>query len=152
MIDIHKLINETMKIKEDDDVVVAEVPTEDVPATVQKETFTVEEAQKVADELGITFDSFTIEEFRQGLDIELEHGSKNPDTNITNDDPIMTAKITLAHLKEIADYNTRLLAMEEEAKAEKTTEPEVAPPAEEPEEIQPVEEPAEPMESKKISA
>ena len=76
--------------------------------------FTVEEAEQLATELGYKGD---IEEFRKGLDIELEHGTKNPETNITDDDPLMTAKITIAHLKEIPDYNTRLLALEKEAKS-----------------------------------
>jgi hypothetical protein len=50
-----------------------------------------------------------------GLDVELEHGLVNPHTNVTNDDPIMTGKITLAHLNEFPDYYTRLYKMEEEA-------------------------------------
>jgi hypothetical protein len=56
------------------------------------------------------------EQFLMGLDIELEHGSKHPETNITNDDPILTAKIALAHLFEIKDYYSRLQKMEEDAK------------------------------------
>jgi len=50
-----------------------------------------------------------------GLDVELEHGQADPRTNITNDDPILTGKIALAHLNEIADYYTRLYRMEAEA-------------------------------------
>jgi len=53
-----------------------------------------------------------------GLDVELEHGKIDTDTNVTGDDPIMTGKIALAHLNEIADYYTRLTKMEEEAERE----------------------------------
>jgi hypothetical protein len=50
-----------------------------------------------------------------GLDVELEHGTVNSVTNVTNNDPILTGKIALAHLNEYADYYTRLNRMEEEA-------------------------------------
>ena len=56
-----------------------------------------------------------MEQFRIGLNVELEHGSINPITNVTNDDPILTGKIALAHLNEFPDYYTRLTKMEEEA-------------------------------------
>ncbi len=52
------------------------------------------------------------------MDIELEHGTMDPSTNVTNDDPLITGKITLAHLNELPDYNTRLIEMEEEGEAE----------------------------------
>jgi len=50
------------------------------------------------------------------MDVELEHGKEDPNTNVTNDDPLMTGKIALAHLNEFPDYYTRLLELEEEAK------------------------------------
>lgn len=81
----------------------------------KKKSFTSEEAKKIGEKLGLKWDKFDVEEFRKGLDIELEHGTRSPETNITEDDPIKTAKITLAHLNEIPDYNTRLLKMEKEA-------------------------------------
>jgi Protein of unknown function (DUF5661) len=56
-----------------------------------------------------------VEQFRRGLDVELEHGSHDPATNVTNDDPILTGKIALAHLRELSDYYTRLAEMEGEA-------------------------------------
>ncbi|MGE5693458.1 MAG: DUF5661 family protein, partial [Candidatus Zixiibacteriota bacterium] len=56
-----------------------------------------------------------VEQFRMGLDVELEHGLRDPSTNVTGDDPILTGKIALAHLNEIADYYTRLYKMEREA-------------------------------------
>jgi len=86
----------------------------------KKKSFTTEQAQAIGDKLGLKWDKFDVEEFRKGLDIELEHGTISPETNITDDDETMTAKITLAHLNEIPDYNTRLLAMEAEAKKGKT--------------------------------
>jgi len=80
-----------------------------------KKHFTKEEAKKVGEQLGVKWDKFDVEEFRKGMDIELEHGTVSPHTNITNDDPLLTGKITLAHLNEIRDYNTRLLKLEKEA-------------------------------------
>lgn len=80
-------------------------------------TFTKEEAKKVGEELGITWDKFDVEQFRMGMDVELEHGTVDPHTNVTNDDPLMTGKIALAHLNEFPDYYTRLEKMEVEAEA-----------------------------------
>ena len=80
-----------------------------------KKRFTVEEAKDIGEKLGIDWSQFDIEQFRMGLDVELEHGLVDPHTNVTNDDPIMTGKIALAHLNEFADYYTRLYEMEEEA-------------------------------------
>jgi len=57
-----------------------------------------------------------IEQYRMGLDVELEHGKVDQYTNVTNDNPIMTGKIALAHLNEFPDYYTRLDKMEKEAK------------------------------------
>ena len=80
-----------------------------------KKDFTIEEAVWIAEYLSIKFDKFDLEQFRTGLNVELEHGRINPLTNITNDDPIITGKITLAHLNEYPDYYKRLTKMEEEA-------------------------------------
>jgi hypothetical protein len=82
-------------------------------------TFTLDEAAAVAAQLGIDFATapFTLEEYRAGLDVELEHGRRDPDTNVTGDDPIATGKIALAHLREMPDYYTRLAKMEAEAGA-----------------------------------
>ncbi len=66
--------------------------------------FTLEDAVTVADELGITFNKFSIKDFIIGLNMELEHGFINPTTNVTNNDLIMTAKIALAHLMEYPNY------------------------------------------------
>jgi len=79
-----------------------------------KEKFTNEEAKEIGEQLGIKWDKFDVEEFRKGMNIELEHGTVNPNTNITNDNPLTTGKITLAHLNELPDYNTRLEEMEKE--------------------------------------
>ena len=80
-----------------------------------KKDFTPEEAKKLGEDIGIDFNEYNLEEFRAGLSVELEHGSGDPETNVTNNDEVMTAKITWAHLKEIPDYYTRLLKMEREA-------------------------------------
>ena len=84
-----------------------------------KASFITAEATQIASELGIDFNNemFDIEQFRMGLDVELEHGRRSPLTNVTNDNPILTGKIALAHLREFPDYYTRLKKLEEEAKA-----------------------------------
>ena len=82
-----------------------------------KENFTVDEAKKIGEELGIDWSKFDIEQFRMGMDVELEHGTRSPDTNVTNDDPLTTGKIALAHLNEFSDYYTRLDKLEKEADA-----------------------------------
>ncbi len=84
----------------------------------EKRKFTSEEAKWAGDELGIDWLKFDLEQFRMGLEVELEHGVVDPVTNVTNDDLTMTAKIALAHLKEIPDYYTRLKKMEAEAEAQ----------------------------------
>lgn len=83
----------------------------------EEKRFTTEDAIQIAKVLNINFSEFDVEQFRMGLDVELEHGMHNTHTNITNDDPIMTGKIALAHLNEFPDYYTRLTKMEEEAEA-----------------------------------
>jgi hypothetical protein len=80
-----------------------------------KKHFTAEEAKRIGKELGIDWSKFDVEQFRRGMDVELEHGLVDPHTNVTNDDPLMTGKIALAHLNEFPDYYTRLDKMEEEA-------------------------------------
>jgi hypothetical protein len=52
------------------------------------------------------------EDFRDGLEVELEHGLAFPDANVTNNHPILTGKIVLAHLKETLEYYTRLRVAE----------------------------------------
>lgn len=80
-----------------------------------KKQFTTEEAKKIGEELNIDWTKFNIEQFRMGMDVELEHGLRDPKTNVTNNDPLVTGKITLAHLNEFPDYYTRLEKMEKEA-------------------------------------
>jgi hypothetical protein len=82
-----------------------------------KENFTADEAKKIGEELGIDWSKFDVEQFRMGMDVELEHGTRSLDTNVTNDDPLTTGKIALAHLNEFSDYYTRLDKMEKEADA-----------------------------------
>ena len=80
-----------------------------------KKEFTTEEAKRIGEQLGIDWSKFDVEQFRMGLDVELEHGLVHLKTNVTSDDEIMTGKIALAHLNEFADYYTRLDKMEKEA-------------------------------------
>ncbi len=82
---------------------------------MSKTNFTTEEAKQIGDTLGIDWKYFDVEQFRMGLDLELEHGIKNPKTNVSNDDSITTGKIVWAHLLEFPDYYTRLNKLEAEA-------------------------------------
>jgi hypothetical protein len=82
--------------------------------------FTADEAREVGARIGIDWSSapFDVEQFRSGMDVELEHGLHDLVTNVTDDDPLVTGKIALAHLNEFPDYYTRLEKMEAEAEAE----------------------------------
>ncbi len=82
-----------------------------------KTTFTNAEGKEIGEKLGIKWDTFTVEDFTAGMNVELEHGQRDPGTNVTNDDPLMTGKIALAHLNEFPDYYERLEKMETEAEA-----------------------------------
>lgn len=66
--------------------------------------FEKKDATYIANKLGILFDKFTVEDFLTGLNIELEHGTINLETNVTNNDLEKTAKIALAHLNEFPNY------------------------------------------------
>lgn len=77
--------------------------------------FTTEEAKRIGGALGIDWSEFDVEQFRMGMDVELEHGKRDPNTDVTGDDPMITGKIALAHLNELPDYYTRLKKMEDEA-------------------------------------
>lgn len=83
-----------------------------------KQYFTTEQAREIGDKLGIDWTRFNVEQLRMGLDVELEHGLHDPSTDVTGNAPILTGKIALAHLNEIADYYTRLEKMEREAEKE----------------------------------
>lgn len=82
-----------------------------------KKHFTADEAKAIGEKLGLDWSKFDVEQFRMGMDVELEHGTRDPHTNVTNDDPLTTGKIALAHLNEFPDYYTRLEVMEKEAEA-----------------------------------
>jgi len=85
-----------------------------------KEEFTNEEAKEIGERLGIIWDKFDIEQFKMGMNVELEHGTRDPKTDVTNDDALITGKIALAHLNEFPDYYTRLEKMEKEAEGDQT--------------------------------
>jgi hypothetical protein len=82
-----------------------------------KSHFSADEAQRIGDAIGITWQEFDVEQFRMGMEVELEHGLHDPETNVTGNDPLLTGKIAWAHLKEFPDYYTRLKQMEAEADA-----------------------------------
>jgi hypothetical protein len=83
-----------------------------------KRQISLDEARQIGTALGVDWKKFDLEQFRRGLEVELEHGSRDPETNVTNDDLNLTGKIAWAHLKEFGDYYTRLDKLEAEADAE----------------------------------
>ena len=74
------------------------------------------DAKKIGDDLGINWNEVDINEFTKGVNIEFEHGTKYPETNVTKDDKKLTGKIAWAHLKEFPDYFTRLEKLEKKAR------------------------------------
>ncbi|MDD5659286.1 MAG: hypothetical protein PHR39_04640 [Actinomycetota bacterium] len=82
---------------------------------MSKKVFGAEQAKEIGEKLGIDWSKWDVEQFRRGMDVELEHGKVDPNTNVSDDDPLITGKIALAHLNEFPDYYTRLDEMEEEA-------------------------------------
>lgn len=79
--------------------------------------FSTDDARRIGERIGIDWDrsEFDVEQFRMGLGVELEHGRRDPSTNVSDDDEITTGKIARAHLNEFPDYYTRLEKMEAEA-------------------------------------
>jgi hypothetical protein len=88
---------------------------QDTITVSNKNRFGPTEAKQIGDALGIPWDKFDVEQFTMGLNVELEHGQRDPATDVTHDEPMVTGKIALAHLNEIPDYYTRLALMEHEA-------------------------------------
>jgi hypothetical protein len=88
--------------------------TEDM---AKQSRFTAEQARVIGETIGIDWSTsrFNVEQFRMGLEVELEHGRRDPATNVTEDDEQTTGKIAWAHLNEFPDYYTRLASMEAEA-------------------------------------
>jgi hypothetical protein len=95
--------------------------TEGVHTVSDRTNFTTDEARQIGEQIGIDWKSapFDVEQFRMGMDVELEHGLHDLLTNVTDGDPVVTGKIALAHLNEFPDYYTRLARMEEEAKRDR---------------------------------
>jgi Protein of unknown function (DUF5661) len=83
-----------------------------------KRRVTMDEARATGTQLGLDWGTIDPEQFRRGLEVELEHGAHDAETDVTHDDPVLTGKIAWAHLKEIRDYYTRLDQLEAEAKAQ----------------------------------
>jgi len=84
----------------------------------KKRGFTTEEARSIGAQLKIDWSQIDLEQFRRGLEVELEHGANDPETNVTGDDLLLTGKIAWAHLKEIRDYYRRLDQMEADAESQ----------------------------------
>jgi hypothetical protein len=81
--------------------------------------FSHDQARVIGEQIGIDWATsrFDVEQFRMGLDVELEHGRRDPVTNVSDDDELTTGRIAWAHLNEFPDYYTRLEQMEAEAEA-----------------------------------
>jgi DNA-directed RNA polymerase alpha subunit len=81
--------------------------------------FTADEARAAGEGIGIDWNTsrFDVEQFRMGMDVELEHGTRDLETNVTDDSMEITAKIARAHLNEFPDYYSRLAVMEADAEA-----------------------------------
>ena len=77
--------------------------------------FNSQDAKKIGNDLGINWNEVKLDEFTKGVNVELEHGTRYPETNVTNNDKRITGKIAWAHLKEFPDYYTRLEKLEKEA-------------------------------------
>jgi Protein of unknown function (DUF5661) len=84
---------------------------------VEKRQIDAEEARELGTALGVDWTTVDLQQFRRGLEVELEHGARDPETNVTNDDLTLTGKIAWAHLKEFPDYYSRLDKLEAEADA-----------------------------------
>jgi len=82
-----------------------------------------DEARRAGDGIGIDWTEVDPGQFRRGLEVELEHGARDPQTDVTGDDMVLTGKIAWAHLKEFPDYYTRLERMEAEAAAFRAAQP-----------------------------
>jgi hypothetical protein len=85
--------------------------------SISRRSFSLADAREIGEAIGIDWakSPFDAEQFRMGLEVELEHGRRDSETDVTHDDPIMTGKIALAHLNEFTDYYMRLAEMEAEA-------------------------------------
>jgi hypothetical protein len=84
----------------------------------EERMITADEAHRIGASLGLDWAQIDIEQFRRGLEVELEHGARDPETDVTRDDLVLTGKIAWAHLKEIRDYYTRLDQLEAEAESQ----------------------------------
>ena len=73
------------------------------------------DAKEIGDDIGINWNNVMLSEFTKGVNVEFEHGTRYPDTNVTKNDKKLTGKIAWAHLKEFPDYYTRLKKLEKKA-------------------------------------
>jgi uncharacterized protein DUF5661 len=92
-------------------------PWEGGDVTERKQT-SIDEARRVGDAIGVDWERFDLDQFRRGMDVEYEHGTHDPQTDVTHDDPTLTGKIAFAHMKEFPDYYDRLERMEREAESD----------------------------------
>ena len=98
-------------------------PGEQTTTVSVKRQFSSAEAKQIGDTLGIHWDKFDVDQFTKGVNVELEHGRRDPATDVTHDEPTVTGKIALAHLNEFPDYYSRLATMENDAEETKRAQP-----------------------------
>jgi len=89
---------------------------------LKKPDVPVQEAKKIMASIEMGDIKIGADDFRQGLEVELEHGTRYPEANVTNNHPALTGKIVLAHLKETLDYYKRLEVAELEGDVVKAVE------------------------------
>ncbi len=94
---------------------------QDTGSVSEKKRFSYNEAKQIGDALSIRWDKFDVEQFTMGLNVELEHGQRDPSTDVAHDQPILTGKITLAHFNETPEYYSQLAVMEQEAERVRNT-------------------------------
>lgn len=82
---------------------------------MSKKVFSEDDAKRMGEEFGLKWEKFDAKQLADGMNVELEHGLTDSATNVTNDSPLITMKIALAHLNEFPDYYIRLKKMEDEA-------------------------------------
>ena len=111
---LKKISEEKLNTSQETSIVAQQVQTNSDMTT--KNLIMDKDAKRIGEQLGIKWNKFDVHQFKMGMKVELEHGTVNPLTNVSNDDLLITGKIALAHLNEFSDYYIRLLKMEKEAK------------------------------------
>lgn len=87
---------------------------------IERKQFSPNDAKRIGDVLGIPWGRFDVDQFRMGLNIELERGRRDPQTGLDREHPVVAGVIVLARLNEMPDYYVRLSSMENKAEPRKS--------------------------------